>query len=184
MEDERSRLREDDRPRLDLKHPLRCNKKRLTQDQVRLLETSFNFNNKLDTDRKLQLSQQLGVPPRKIAIWYQNKRARWKNQSLEVDHKSMQLRLETVMADNKRLEREVERLRAELHKAQDMLLSLGTPNSSLPSLSTSCDEVGSSNFLGDSKHHFDKELYACLIGVEGHEFGKANGLDFFAPSGS
>ncbi|KAA8519738.1 hypothetical protein F0562_013994 [Nyssa sinensis] len=130
------------------KHPQKCNKKRLSQDQVRLLETSFYFNNKLDPDRKLQLSQELGLPPRQVAIW---------------------------------LEREVERLKEELGKAQEMLLSLSTPYSSLST--ASCDEVGSSSLLGDSKHYLDKELYACLIGVEG-QYGKAIGHEFFAPSTS
>ncbi|XP_059625974.1 homeobox-leucine zipper protein ATHB-52-like [Cornus florida] len=165
------------------KHPIKCIKKRLNQEQVRLLEASFNFNNKLDADRKLQLSQELGIPPRQIAIWYQNRRARWKSQSLEVDHKALQMRLESALADNKRLEREVERLREELDKAREILLAFNTPNySSLPpSISTSCDDVGSSSLLGDSKNQLDKELFACLIGDEG-PFGKPNGHDFFAPS--
>ncbi|KAL2494961.1 Homeobox-leucine zipper protein ATHB-52 [Forsythia ovata] len=91
-------------------------KKRLTPNQVRLLETSFNFNNKLDPDRKSQLAVQLGVPPRQVAIWYQNKRAREKNQSLETDYKMLQVRLENTVSHNARLKEEVERLKDELSK--------------------------------------------------------------------
>ncbi|GMP72334.1 hypothetical protein CsSME_00030416 [Camellia sinensis var. sinensis] len=165
------------------KHPLKCNK-RLTQEQVRLLETSFNFNNRLDPDRKSQLAEELGLPPRQVAIWYQNKRARWKNQSLEADYKSLHEKLENVLEDNERLQREVERLRQELDKAQDMLLSFNNMNNTTnnSSLSNSCDEVGSSSFIhdhhhqsiikvDDHDHHLDKELYACLI----------DGNNFFAP---
>ncbi|XAR66513.1 hypothetical protein NMG60_11012782 [Bertholletia excelsa] len=168
------------------KTQLKCNKKRLTQDQIRLLETSFSFNKKLDPDRKSQLAQELGLPPRQVAVWYQNKRARWKNQSLEVDYKALQVRLESVLEENERLGREVVRLKHELHKAHDVLISFNTAynnnHSSIPSLSTSCDEVGSSGLLHDSKQHLDRELFACLIAGDQGQFDKPDGRDFFAPS--
>lgn len=162
------------------KKELKFHKKRLTQDQVMLLESSFNLNNKLDLDRKSQLAHELGLPPRKIAIWYQNKRARWKNENLEVDHKALQQRLENLLADNERLQSEVERLKQQLHKTQEMLLSMNnTPYSSLSSqLSSSCDEVGSSNLVHGSKNHLDKDFFACLIGGEG-QFGNTNDQEFF-----
>ncbi|KAA8526805.1 hypothetical protein F0562_008966 [Nyssa sinensis] len=105
---------------LSLKHK----QKRLTQDQVGLLEASFNPNNKLNPEHKHRLACQLGVPPRQIAIWYQNKRARWKSQSLELDYGAVQLRLETALAEKRRLERDVQRLREELEKSQEMLNAL------------------------------------------------------------
>ncbi|KAI3456218.1 hypothetical protein Pfo_012881 [Paulownia fortunei] len=143
-------------------------RKRLSQDQVRLLETNFNFNNKLDSDRKSQLAQELGVPPRQVAIWYQNKRAREKNQSLEVDHKALQLRLENVLADNARLKGEVERLKAELNKIQGLFNSFNS--------SSSCDEIGCPNLI--SKHDFGREFYASLVGGGG-PFVATDGYDFF-----
>ncbi|XP_057471309.1 homeobox-leucine zipper protein ATHB-52-like [Actinidia eriantha] len=155
-----------------LQHPLKC-KKRLTQDQVMLLEISFNFNNKLDSGQKSQLAQQLGVPPKQVAVWYQNKRARWKSQTLEEKCKSLKHRLESVLKENERLEREIERLK------QDMTLVCN-----IPSLSSSCDEVGSSSlkFHGQNHHHMDKEIYACFIGGEGGEFERPEGHNFFDPS--
>ncbi|KAK9047800.1 hypothetical protein SSX86_033238 [Deinandra increscens subsp. villosa] len=158
------------------KYPQKTTKKRLTNEQVKLLETSFNFNNKLDSTRKSHLAQELGVPARQIAIWYQNKRARWRNQSLETDYKALQHRLERVSNDKNRLEREVERLKGELEKAKDLLVSSKTMNyASLPSFSTSCDEVGSSSLLGD---HGD--FYVCF---DNHQFDhKSNGHDFFGRS--
>ncbi|KAL2475314.1 homeobox-leucine zipper protein ATHB-52-like [Abeliophyllum distichum] len=126
-------------------------KKRLTPNQVMLLETSFNFNNKLDPYRKSQLASQLGVPPRQVVIWYQNKRAREKYQSLETDHKMLQVRLENTVSHNAMLHEEVARLKDELR-------FLG---------SSSCDEVRSTNFIHSSKNHLDKEPYASLIGDAG-----------------
>ncbi|XP_071736165.1 homeobox-leucine zipper protein ATHB-52-like [Rutidosis leptorrhynchoides] len=153
------------------KHLQKSNKKRLTNEQVKLLETSFNFNNKLDLTRKSQLAQELGVPARQIAIWYQNKRARWRNQSLEMEHQVLQRQLECVSSDKNRLEREVERLKGELEKAKEMLVSSKTIGN-LQSFSSSCDEVRSSSLLGDQG-----DFYVCFDDVHldhksfiGHDF--------------
>ncbi|XP_019162286.1 PREDICTED: homeobox-leucine zipper protein ATHB-52-like [Ipomoea nil] len=151
----------------------KCQKKRLTQDQVRLLEGSFNVNNKLDADSKSQLAQQLGLPPRQIAIWYQNKRARRKSQSLEVDHKAMHERLEEVLSDN-------ERLREEVQKAQEMLQVAAAV---APYSCSSGDEAGGSLGL---LHGSSKELYACLLDEHESQFGTSPAdllHNFFAPPG-
>ncbi|KAK1416750.1 hypothetical protein QVD17_25866 [Tagetes erecta] len=92
--------------------------KRLTEDQVRLLESNFDSSKKLEPERKLQLSRLLGIPPRQIAIWYQNKRARWKNQSLEHDYARLQVQLEATLVETRHLQKEVEQLRTELKKVQ------------------------------------------------------------------
>ncbi|KAL6992481.1 hypothetical protein U1Q18_010590, partial [Sarracenia purpurea var. burkii] len=125
---------------------------------IRLLEASFDLNKWLDPERKSRLAQELGLPPRKVAVWYQNKRARWKNRSLEEDHEALRQRLESVLAENQRLEKEVERLREELDKThRDMLVSFTVPPYN------SCDEAaGSSSFLHlGSEHHLEKEIYGC-----------------------
>ncbi|CAA3000604.1 homeobox-leucine zipper ATHB-52-like [Olea europaea subsp. europaea] len=156
------------------KHQLK-HKKRLTQEQLRLLETSFNLNTKLDPERKSQLAQELGLPSTRVAIWYQNRRARNKNQSLEDDHKALKLKLETVMEDNARLQDEVQRLKQDLNKVREIF---GTFNSSL---SSSCDDVGSSDLLNGSKHHLEKDLYASMV-ADGGPFGSSDGYDFFSSS--
>ncbi|XP_047966101.1 homeobox-leucine zipper protein ATHB-52-like [Salvia hispanica] len=93
-------------------------KKRLSEEQVRILEWNFNFNKKLDPDHKSRLAFELGIPPRQVAIWYQNKRARDKIQGLEMEHKGVQMQLESVLIDNSRLRKEVEMLKVELTRAQ------------------------------------------------------------------
>ncbi|KAJ9153552.1 hypothetical protein P3X46_026979 [Hevea brasiliensis] len=162
------------------------NKRRLTQDQVRLLERTFTTNKKLEPELKLQLANQLGVPPRQVAIWYQNKKARWKTQSLELDYNTIQVKLENALADKRRLEKEVIQLREELRKAQEMVFAFNQgvvpshPHHFHPppppppplnvSCNSSCDEGG-----GGSSLHEDvngevlqlDELYACLIGPGG-----------------
>ncbi|KAL0720091.1 hypothetical protein Bca4012_069415 [Brassica carinata] len=63
-------------------------KKRLQLEQVKALEKSFELGNKLEPERKMQLAKALGMQPRQIAIWFQNRRARWKTRQLERDYDS------------------------------------------------------------------------------------------------
>ncbi|KAF8024116.1 hypothetical protein BT93_F1347 [Corymbia citriodora subsp. variegata] len=95
--------------------------KRLAPEQVRLLERSFATHKKLDPNLKLQLAAELGVLPRQVAIWYQNRRARWRTQTLELDCGALKLRLDDAMAEKRKLEREVASLRQELDRAREML---------------------------------------------------------------
>lgn len=155
-------------------------KKRLTQDQVKLLERSFSSDNKLEPDRKLLLAKQLGIPARQVAIWYQNKRARWKTQNLELGYNAIQVQLETALAEKRKLEKDVERLKGELNRAHELLLDLnnqrqvGGDNHPVVCsvFSASCDQEGaasSSLQLGDHVVNHEvkefEELYACLIGM-------------------
>ncbi|VVA96100.1 unnamed protein product [Arabis nemorensis] len=64
-------------------------KKRLQIEQVKALEKSFELGNKLEPERKIQLAKALGMQPRQIAIWFQNRRARWKTRQLERDYDSL-----------------------------------------------------------------------------------------------
>ncbi|XWS10039.1 hypothetical protein CRYUN_Cryun39dG0041600 [Craigia yunnanensis] len=85
-----------------------------------LLEKSFNGNKKLEPELKLHLANQLGIPPRQVAIWYQNKRARWKTQSLELDYNTLQVKLENALSEKRRLEKDVKYLQEEFRKAQEI----------------------------------------------------------------
>ncbi|KAK6230639.1 hypothetical protein QUC31_002157 [Theobroma cacao] len=155
------------------------NKKRLNQEQVRLLEKSFTANKKLEPELKLHLANQLGVPPRQVAIWYQNKRARWKTQSLELDYNTLQVKLENALSEKRRLEKDVKYLQEELRKAQEMMFAMNNyqkdhhhrhpPFVSCTSAGSS-EEGGSSSFREDNVHDHAvlqiDELYACLIGAD------------------
>ncbi|KAI0493924.1 hypothetical protein KFK09_024051 [Dendrobium nobile] len=58
-------------------------KRRFSEAQVKSLEVMFEEQAKLEPRKKQQLAKELGLQPRQVAIWFQNKRARWKSKQLE-----------------------------------------------------------------------------------------------------
>ncbi|XVE83809.1 hypothetical protein DITRI_Ditri16bG0117000 [Diplodiscus trichospermus] len=89
-------------------------KKRLNLQQVKALEKSFELGNRLEPERKMQLAKALGMQPRQIAIWFQNRRARWKTKQLEKDYYALKKQFEALKADNEALEAQNKKLSAEL----------------------------------------------------------------------
>ena len=82
-------------------------KKRLTSGQLASLERSFQDEIKLDSDRKLKLSRELGLQPRQIAVWFQNRRARWKAKQLEQLYDSLRQEYDVVSREKQMLHEEV-----------------------------------------------------------------------------
>lgn len=89
-------------------------KRRLNMEQVKTLEKNFELGNKLEPERKMQLARALGLQPRQIAIWFQNRRARWKTKQLEKDYDHLKRQFEAVKADNDALLTENQKLHAEI----------------------------------------------------------------------
>ncbi|XP_025014801.1 putative homeobox-leucine zipper protein ATHB-51 isoform X2 [Ricinus communis] len=91
-------------------------KKRLTSDQLESLERSFQEEIKLDPDRKMKLSRELGLQPRQIAVWFQNRRARWKAKQLERLYDSLKEEFDVVSKEKQNLQEEVMKLKAILRQ--------------------------------------------------------------------
>ncbi|KAF5933536.1 hypothetical protein HYC85_029707 [Camellia sinensis] len=94
--------------------PLGEKKRRLNMEQVKALEKSFELGNKLEPERKLQLARALGLQPRQVAIWFQNRRARWKTKQLERDYNLLKRKFEALKADNDALQVHNKKLVSEL----------------------------------------------------------------------
>ncbi|KAF8023380.1 hypothetical protein BT93_F0782 [Corymbia citriodora subsp. variegata] len=89
-------------------------KRRLNAHQVKALEKNFEIENKLEPERKARLAEQLGLQPRQVAIWFQNRRARWKTKQLERDYNLLKSRYDSLKVDFDSLEQEKESLMAEI----------------------------------------------------------------------
>ncbi|XP_030514054.1 homeobox-leucine zipper protein HAT5 [Rhodamnia argentea] len=98
-------------------------KRRLSADQVHFLERHFEVENKLEPERKIQLAKELGLQPRQVAIWFQNRRARYKTKQLEKEFNLLKARYESLKADHDKLIKEKESLKGEVLSLKDKLRS-------------------------------------------------------------
>ncbi|KAG5236688.1 hypothetical protein OIU76_011566 [Salix suchowensis] len=89
-------------------------KRRLNMEQVKTLEKNFELGNKLEPERKMQLARALGLQPRQIAIWFQNRRARWKTKQLEKDYDLLKRQFDAIKAENDALQAQNQKLHAEI----------------------------------------------------------------------
>ncbi|GAA0158988.1 homeodomain transcription factor [Lithospermum erythrorhizon] len=89
-------------------------KRRLNMEQVRTLEKNFELGNKLEPERKMQLARALGLQPRQVAIWFQNRRARWKTKQLEKDYEILKRQFDAMKTENDSLEAHNQKLQAEI----------------------------------------------------------------------
>ncbi|KAI8528955.1 hypothetical protein RHMOL_Rhmol12G0188400 [Rhododendron molle] len=97
-------------------------KRRLTPSQIKFLEKNFELDNKLEPERKIQLAKDIGLQPRQVAIWFQNRRARLKTNHLEKDYKELQASYNNLKANYDSILMEKEKLKAEVLQMTENLL--------------------------------------------------------------
>ncbi|KAJ7567655.1 hypothetical protein O6H91_01G000900 [Diphasiastrum complanatum] len=96
-------------------------KRRLSVEQVKALEKNFELENKLEPERKLQLARELGLQARQVAVWFQNRRARWKTKQLEKDYDILKADYDILRADFNALVQEKEKLQAQVMELNNKL---------------------------------------------------------------
>ncbi|GAB2266895.1 homeobox-leucine zipper protein [Dionaea muscipula] len=87
-------------------------KLRLSKEQSAFLEESFKEHHTLNPKQKLALAKQLNLRPRQVEVWFQNRRARTKLKQTEVDCEYLKRCCEKLTEENRRLQKELQELRA------------------------------------------------------------------------
>ncbi|CAI9261254.1 unnamed protein product [Lactuca saligna] len=103
-------------------------KRRLSPEQVHMLEQSFEEDNKLEPERKTELAKKLGLQPRQVAVWFQNRRARWKTKTLERDYDRLKSSYDILTSDFDSIAKENEKLKAEVVSLTEKLQSKEAAN--------------------------------------------------------
>ncbi|XP_022150089.1 homeobox-leucine zipper protein HAT5 isoform X4 [Momordica charantia] len=98
-------------------------KRRLSHDQVQMLEKSFEEENKLEPERKTQLAKKLGLQPRQVAVWYQNRRARWKMKQLERDYDLLKASYDLLLSNYDSIVKENAVLKSEVASLAEKFLN-------------------------------------------------------------
>ncbi|XP_047323861.1 homeobox-leucine zipper protein HAT4-like [Impatiens glandulifera] len=87
-------------------------KLRLTKDQSNILEETFKEHNTLSPKQKQSLAKRLRLTPRQVEVWFQNRRARTKLKQTEIDFEFLKRSCETLTEENRRLQKEIQELKA------------------------------------------------------------------------
>ncbi|GMY09056.1 homeobox-leucine zipper protein ATHB-12-like [Fagus crenata] len=97
------------------------NKRRFSDEQIKSLETMFESESRLEPRQKQQLARELGLQPRQVAIWFQNKRARWKSKKLERDYSLLRANYNNLASMFEAMKKEKQDLVVQLQKLTDLM---------------------------------------------------------------
>ncbi|BAT83420.1 hypothetical protein VIGAN_04056200 [Vigna angularis var. angularis] len=125
-------------------------KLRLTKEQSMVLEETFKEHNTLNPKRKQALAEELNLKPRQVEVWFQNRRARTKLKQTEVDCEYLKRCCENLTEDNRRLQKEVQELRA-LKSSPQMYMHMNPPTTL--TMCPSCERGHSSSTSSPAAVH-------------------------------
>ncbi|KAJ8760804.1 hypothetical protein K2173_021842 [Erythroxylum novogranatense] len=97
------------------------NKSRFSAQQIRMLESIFESETKLEPRKKLQVARELGLQPRQVAIWFQNRRARWKSKQIEQDYKTLRANYDSLASRFESLKNETQSLITQLQRLNELV---------------------------------------------------------------
>lgn len=95
------------------------NKRRFSDAQIKSMETMFETESKLEPKAKIQLAKELDLQPRQVAIWFQNRRARWKSKQLERDYNLLKANYDALATKFEAINKEKQMLLMQLQKMNE-----------------------------------------------------------------
>ncbi|KVH89376.1 Homeodomain-containing protein [Cynara cardunculus var. scolymus] len=131
-------------------------KLRLSKQQSGYLEESFKDHSTLNCIQKLELAKKLNLSPRQVEVWFQNRRARHisslhiifydltKLKQTEVNCEYLKKYCETLRGENRRLNEELQELRALKTTSNPSCLQL--PATTTLTMYPSCVQVAATTF--------------------------------------
>ncbi|KAM1019592.1 hypothetical protein ACFX13_041669 [Malus domestica] len=98
------------------------NKKRFSDEQIRSLESIFESESRLEPRKKMQLAKELGLQPRQVSIWFQNKRARWKSKQLEREYSILRANYNNLASKFEAMKKEKQALVVQVQKLNNLMM--------------------------------------------------------------
>nr|AYN72414.1 homeodomain leucine zipper protein class 1 [Secale cereale] len=123
-------------------------KRRLTDEQAEMLELSFQEERKLETGRKVYLAAELGIDPKQVAVWFQNRRARHKSKTLEREFARLKQAHDADILHKCHLENEVLRLKEKLRATEEEVQRLRSAAGSHGAAADGGDSAGAVSVCG------------------------------------
>ncbi|XP_004245456.2 homeobox-leucine zipper protein ATHB-7-like [Solanum lycopersicum] len=102
----------------------KCNdnmRRRFNDEQIKSLENMFETESRPELRTKQQLAKRLGLQPRQVAIWFQNKRARSKSKQLELEYRMLQISYDNLGSKYELLKKEHESLLIQLQRLKKLM---------------------------------------------------------------
>lgn len=85
---------------------MRKNNKRFKEEQIKSLENMFEAESRPEAQIKHQLANELGLRPRQVGIWFQNRRARLKTKQVERNWCILKASYDSLASNFESLQRE------------------------------------------------------------------------------
>ncbi|KAM3321490.1 Homeobox-leucine zipper protein HOX6 [Capsicum baccatum] len=101
-------------------------RRRFNDEQIKSLENMFSTESRPELRTKQQLAKSLGLQPRQVAIWFQNKRARSKSKQLELEYRMLQMSYDNLGSKYELLKKEHESLLLQLQRLRKLTEKGGT----------------------------------------------------------
>ncbi|GAB4844636.1 hypothetical protein Ancab_038038 [Ancistrocladus abbreviatus] len=149
------------------------NKKRFSDEQIRSLESIFQNESKLEPRKKVQLAKELGLQPRQVAIWFQNKRARWKSKQIERDYSILRANYNALASRYENLKKEKQTLVIQLQKLSNTVGKTESEGRCCKAAGAAGTSIDHPVVNEDDKKNESEELNPSSLPLEGSEYGAA-----------